>query len=345
MSRSPHAGQPNRPVFVGGCPRSGTTLVRTMLNSHPDLAIPHETRFVVDAYRRRRRWGDLSDPANREALARWVITNDTSRYKRLVRRPGRLVRAMTAAPPTLGSVLNTGFLLYAKRHGKPRWGDKRPSYVLNLHAVFAMFPDAQYVNVVRDPRAVVASICKIGWFQDGVVAGTTLWERSQAAADTWRSRLAADQFLEIQYEHLLADPRGVLEQLTGFLGLAPEGIDSMLAYHEQADIDAPRMHPLVGKPLTAEANRKYEQTLSREEIALIEWALAEPMRRYGYEPIATDTAVPDDMRRRLRRQRWILRRKFARRRLGDLRSRVLARRPVAAVPRTPQSVKVPAKAR
>ena len=146
-----------RPVFVGGCPRSGTTLLRTMLNSHPELAIPQETRVLIDGYRRRAEWGDLALPENRLRVARWVVERKESRFRCLTEDADELVERMVAAPPTIGSVLGAGFRLYAERHGKPRWGEKRPSVVLNLDAVLAMFPDAQYVNIVRDPRAAVAS--------------------------------------------------------------------------------------------------------------------------------------------------------------------------------------------
>src|ERR1700741_1031897 len=102
-----------RPVFVGGCPRSGTTLVRTLLNAHPELAVPHETRFLVDAYRQRRRWGDLADPANRRRLAEWVASRKRTRATRLSEDLDALVERMVVAPPTLGSGLGAGFGLDA----------------------------------------------------------------------------------------------------------------------------------------------------------------------------------------------------------------------------------------
>ena len=232
-----------RPVFVGGCPRSGTTLLRTMLNAHPELAIPHETRILVDGYRRRAAWGDLGDPERRRAVAQWVVEREVSQYRRLHEDAGELVARMVAAPPTIGSVLGAGFRLYAERNGKARWGDKRPSLVLHLGAVLAMFPDAQYVNVVRDPRAAVASIRRVGrrhgWPAHGVPGGTDSWERSVRAADKWRRRLPADQFLEVQYEHLVADPEAVLARVVAFLELDPAGLDAMLRHDETADIRRP----------------------------------------------------------------------------------------------------------
>jgi hypothetical protein len=312
MKQSRYAGAEGRPVFVGGCPRSGTTMLRTMLNSHPELAMPHETRFLVDAFRKRAKWGDMADVQSRRKLARWVIRRKKSRVERLVDDPQALLERMVHAPPTLGSVLSTGFQLYAERQGKPRWGDKRPSYVLELDAVMKMFPDAQFVNVVRDPRAAVASIRKIGWYKDGIVAGTALWEQSLRASVAWKRRLAPDQFLEIRYETLVADTRPELERLIEFLGLSPDAIDDMLSFHENADIRSKKMHPLVSQPVTTAAVRSWEEALTAPEVAFIERSLAKRMRRYGYEPSTGATAVPRELGRRLRKRRMVLRKERAR---------------------------------
>jgi hypothetical protein len=325
-----------RPVFVGGCPRSGTTLLRTMLNSHPGMAIPHETRILIPGYRRRAQWGDLTRPENRRRVADWVVDRNASRYWRLTDDADELVERMVAAAPTLGSVLSAGFRLYAERHGKPRWGEKRPSVVKNLDAVFAMFPDAQYVNVVRDPRAVVASIRKVGrqhrWPTHGVPGGTVTWERSIRAADRWRRRLPPDQFLELRYEDLVADTAAALGRLVAFLDLDPDGLEAMQRHHETADLQSRTLHALVSRPVTTERLRAWEQALRPREVAFVESVLGGWMRRYGYEPEATGVKVPDGLRRRHRRLRNETRLRVARRRARESWLRLTYRRPVAAAP-------------
>jgi hypothetical protein len=322
------------PVFVGGCPRSGTTLLRTMLNSHPELAMPRETRILVDGYRRRAEWGDLRQPQNRRRVAHWVIERKRSRYRQLTDDADELVARMVAAAPTIGSVLGAGFGLYAERHGKARWGDKRPSLVLNLDAVFAMFPDAQYINVVRDPRAVVVSIRKAGrqygWGAHGLPGGTDTWERSVRAAERWRRRLGPGQFLELRYEDLVTDPAAELGRIVEFLGLDVAGLDAMLRYHETADIHSDTIHSLVSKPPTTERLRSWEDALRPREIAFVESALGELMRRSGYEPVATGVSVPPGLRKRHRRRRIETRIEAARRRAREAWLRLTYRRPVAA---------------
>jgi hypothetical protein len=323
-----------RPVFVGGCPRSGTTLLRVMLDAHPDLAMPGETRILVDGYRARVRFGDLEDPENRRRVARWVVGRKVANHERLTGDADELVERMVAAPPTIGSVLSAGFQLYAERHGKARWGDKRPSLVLNLDAVFAMFPDAQFVNVVRDPRAVVASIRRVGrrhgWHGRGLPAGADTWERSVHAADRWRRRVRADQFHELRYEDLVTEPAAELKRLVAFLRLDPGGLDAMLRHHETTHVRTAQLHRLVSEPVTTDAVRTWEQELRPREIAFVESALGGWMARYGYEPSAPGRAVPEKLAERHRRRRRHMRVVHAKRRARELTLRVTYRRPVAA---------------
>jgi hypothetical protein len=302
-----------------------------MLNCHPELAMPHETRFLIKAWKRRRAFGDLSDPENRRRVARWIAGRPKSRLSRLGVGEEELVARLEAAPPTLGSVLGTCFVLYAERQGKARWGDKRPSHAQHLDALFAMFPDAQFVNVVRDPRAAVVSVRKIGWYHGDLGSGVALWERSIQAVDSWRPRLAPDQLFELQYEELVADPRGTLERLAAFLGLSPDGVDAMLLFHEKSDVPRDRtFHPRVSTPVTGEAVRAWEETLAPGEVAFVEHVLAAEMRRYGYRPAAEGVQVPDELLRRFRRVQRRRALRSLRHRLSEARLRATYRRPVAS---------------
>ncbi len=323
-----------RPVFVGGCPRSGTTLLRAMLDAHPHLAIPGETRILVDGFRSRARWGDLEDPGNRRRVALWVAGRKVARARRLTDDVDELVERMAAAPPTIGSVLGAGFQLYAEQHGKARWGDKRPSLALNLDAVFAMFPDAQYVHLVRDPRAVVASIRRVGrrhgWGGRGLAGGADKWERTQRAAERWRRRLRADQFHELRYEDLVADPAAELTRLVAYLELDPAGLDAMLHHHETTEVRSAELHRLVSQPVTTEAVRGWEQALKPREVAFVEHVLGDRMARYGYAPVAAGRPVPRKLAERHRKRRRHMRVVAAKRRARALVLRITYRRAVAA---------------
>src|SRR5919107_4369791 len=100
------AGQPGRPLLIGACPRSGTTLLRSMLDNHPDLAVPGETNFVFYLWRYRARFGDLRVEANRRAMAEWIFETEGRGSKRIRAGTPRdeAIERVTAAGPTVGSV-------------------------------------------------------------------------------------------------------------------------------------------------------------------------------------------------------------------------------------------------
>src|SRR5215475_1669200 len=152
----------DRPIFVLGCPRSGTTMVQLMLHAHPRIAIPPETRFLLTAYRRRHEYGDLTIAENREKLANFVTGKGTS-FGDLGLDRAATVAEIVAGPPTLGSAMGIVFRAYARRFDKPRWGDKRPAYLLNLDVLLRMFPDAQVIHIIRDGRDCVASMREAPW--------------------------------------------------------------------------------------------------------------------------------------------------------------------------------------
>jgi len=320
-----------RPLFIGASPRSGTTMLRSMLNNHPDLAVPHETWFVIPAWEHRREFGDLREEANRRKLAKFIVQRKTH-VDRLGVPRGKAIERLVAAPPTLGSVLGTYFAMYAHEHGKPRWGDKRPQYVNRLRALFTMWPDAQFINVVRDPRSSVASMRKLGWYGYDVVPALELWHRSTQAADHWRRRLRADQFIDVRYEDLVTEPAQALARLCEFAGLpAGEALTPMLGFHERNDVTNEKYHALLSRPVTADRVTGWVGLLADEELAFIEHIARRSMQRFGYAPTMGGAKPPAAMTAAYRKrstQRQLLR---GRRMLVDVHRQYLSHRmPVAS---------------
>jgi hypothetical protein len=326
---SPYAGAPDRPVFIGACPRSGTTLLRTMLNNHPALAIPRETRHLPYVWDIRSRFADLGDNETKEALATQIARRKWTRADRFGLPRKKLWQRLVDAPPTLGSVLGTGYLVYAEQTGKPRWGDKRPMYARYLDAIYALFPDAQFINVVRDPRGSAASIRKVGWYDGQVGPGVELWERSVASVDPWRSRLAPDQLIDVRYEDLVADPKAELTRITTFLGIDAD-VDTMLTFYEEVDETSEKFHSKLAEPVSTASVDAWQQSLDDTEVALVESIVGPLMDRFGYERRARGIAVPVELHRSYDAQRA----KRDRERLPLLREerrlRFRRRRPVAA---------------
>ncbi|GHJ50154.1 sulfotransferase [Catellatospora sp. TT07R-123] len=272
-----------RPVFVVGCPRSGTTMLQLMLHAHPRIAIPPETRFLLRAYADRARYGDLADPANRRRLAEWITTGKTS-FADLGLDPAATVEEIAAAAPTLGSALGTVFQAYARRFGKARWGDKRPAYLNNLDVVRRLFPDAQIVNIVRDGRDCIASIRETPWYDKDVCHAISDWARAMDSSARARRILPADSYHELRYEELVAEPEQVLRQLCAFLG---EPYDPAMAEPARvAEVAVPSRkswHRLTREPVTSQRVGSWRERLQPWEIALCEAVAGRHLAAQGYQ--------------------------------------------------------------
>lgn len=274
----------DRPVFVVGCPRSGTTMLQLMLHAHRRMAIPPETRFLLNAYWQRREFGDLSQPANRHRLARWIVDRRKHRFADLGLDREQIVDEITAGPGTLGSALGTIFRAYAARFGKPRWGDKRPAYLQNLDVILRLFPDAQIINVVRDGRACVASLKEVSWNQHDFYGTLAVWSRAVDDARDASRRLDSTQWHQLRYEDLVSDPPAVLAEMCAFLG--EEYDPAMAEPSAQAEVAVPKFktwHQLTHSPVTTQRVRSWQQRLSAAEIALCETALGSRLTACGYE--------------------------------------------------------------
>jgi sulfotransferase family protein len=272
-----------RPIFLIGCPRSGTTLLTTMLHAHPRIAMPPETRFVMPIYFDRAQFGDLRDDANRRALAE-KLTGKGTKFRDLGLNRKRTIEAIVAAPPTLGSAMGTIWKEFARARGKARWGEKRPAYWQDLDVVQRLFPDAQFVHLVRDGRACVASLKRVDWWPHGVRGAVATWVLANRVLDRLGRTVASHSYHYLRYEDLLADPRGELTALCHFLD---EPFDqAMLDYASAAGDIVPKRkswHDLTHGALDASRVDAWRTSLTPEEIGLVELVGRNTMRRHGYE--------------------------------------------------------------
>jgi hypothetical protein len=321
----------DRPVFVVGCPRSGTTLFRTMLSAHPSIAIPPETRFMMGMYWRRNELGDLRRRDAREALARSIVEDPETRFRVLgVDGPG-VVSEIVDGPPTLGTAFGIVLRSYARAFGKPRWGDKRPAYYAFMDELDHLFPDAQFIHLIRDPRACVESLKRQEWYPDEAAPCVAAWVHAVRSASRSGRRLGPKRYLEVKYEDLVSDPEAESRRICEFLDepfaedmCRPELIADKVNpahYQQRGQIQA------GVNTATVEA---WAKKLPPEEIALVDKVARRWMQRYGYAPSpAGTTAKPMDVLKAVRLHRGYGRR-LRGRRLVDARRIAYADNPVAA---------------
>ena len=251
--------------FLVGVTRSGKTLLRLMLDSHPELTIPPETHFVP-RLAQRFGWGtdgrkpaaanffasffsyegipyvlytrrpDIADPVELflNTLKAFYIWRDFHLDEDVLRSHLRLLE-----PFDLSEGVRIFYKLYAERFGKTRWGDKTPEYSVWMGLVHGLLPEARFIHMIRDGRDI--------W-----VARRNLWFTPQTieeAAKRWvltienarRQARRIPHYCEIRYEALVLNPGRTLRTICDFIDLPWD--PSMLEYHQRA---AERLEELSG---------------------------------------------------------------------------------------------------
>ncbi|NUR87825.1 MAG: sulfotransferase [Nonomuraea sp.] len=319
----------DRPVFVIGCPRSGTTMLQLMLHSHPRIAVAPETKFLEPAYYRRRMFGDMRESRNRQALAEWIADDRTTKFKELGLDRDDFVRQASLAPGSFGSVIGIAFQMYAGRFGKARWGDKRPSYVRKVPLVRRLFPDAQFIHLIRDGRDCVASLKEMPWYHLDTFHAVSAWAEAMDAGVELRKDLPEDSYYELRYEDLTDDPATEMKKLCHFLG---EDFDPASLSPEQAAKQAVPLHKVWHGNTHGEVTKARVGTwttrLQPWEISLCESALGDRLRAHGYEP----SDAPAAAKQHLVAFRATMRKRAKNRRAKSLRDTVNKLREPGPVP-------------
>ena len=208
----------DRPIFVVGCPRSGTT--HAVADDPRAPAAGDAAGDPVPAPGpggRGHDFGDLSHP--RAARRPWPSPACATARKvaDLGLNPKAVREQILDGPPTIGSAFGIVFREFAELHGKARWGDKRPLYFQEVDVLLRLFPDAQIVHIVRDGRANVASLKRMPWWPYDSIGSMATWSQAEYCARRDRRRLPADAFHVMRYESLVADPRRSCGELCDFL--------------------------------------------------------------------------------------------------------------------------------
>ncbi|MCB9727194.1 MAG: sulfotransferase [Deltaproteobacteria bacterium] len=261
------------PIFVVGTGRSGTTLLRMMLSAHPRVYLTHEASFHLM---------DSMFPAGRsgEEFLGYFFRSASFRWLRLDPREvmAGLERPLTRA--RLCEVFEAVMRVKAAQHGKERFGDKTPSHTAHLARIYACWPGARVVRIVRDPRMVVRSLRSMPWGPGSVIGAAAMCEieRRQVAP-------FVDRTLKVRLEDLLEAPRDVMARVLDFVG---EPWSDQVLDHPRFGPGVDDMPPL---PWFARAARAPAGPIRQDwaswdpvELRLVERLTRDCMTEDGYAP-------------------------------------------------------------
>lgn len=270
-----------RPLFIVGCPRSGTTLLQSLFDSHRDLAIPMESFLYDRVAPYIDRYGDLRSRDHLIRLFRHLLRDCLIRSWKLTESAELL--ASRVQKPSRAGVFLALFESYAEQHGARHWGEKTPIHIFHLEEILADFPDCVIVHLTRDGRDVAESMRRMPWGPSTPYNLGCYWARFVKAGREFAARHPEVDYLEIRYADLVADPRGTIMPILSLLGLEGqwEAKPGEVAQHYAAE------HPhlqSVGQEISTDRIGRAAQFFSSHELQLIEAGCGPLLDELGYEP-------------------------------------------------------------
>jgi hypothetical protein len=262
------------PVFLGGIDRSGKTLMRLMLTTHPQIAISRRMNHWFYFYGQ---YGDLGQPAN---FARCLEAMLAYKHIRVLQPDAERIRQeFWEGEPTYARLFALFQQQYAERAGKPRWGDQTGLIERYADPIFAAYPTAVMIHMLRDPRDRYAAARARS--QVHVGRSAAMWRYSAGLATRNRRRYP-ERYLVVRYEDLVRAPEATLRTVCAFIG--EDYAPAMLTMAGERGIPEPK------GPLTEAYIGRYGGAVSARELAFLQLHAGRAMRAYGYEPAPLDLA-------------------------------------------------------
>jgi septation ring formation regulator EzrA len=256
----PHVASSPAPMpVVVGAPRSGTTLLRFMLDAHPDLAIPPETSFLVEGAQWSREPGMT---AERFVEALTHFPPEAPNWADFAMSADDLLAEIRALPRfDVAEAFRCFYRLYARRLGKARWGEKTPGYGMQLDQLATLLPEARFVHLIRDGRDVALSWRQV-WFAPSQEMRVLGEQWANWVSTTRHLGRRAAHYLEVRYEELIMRPAETLRRICDFVEL--EFHPAMLEYHKQAPARLAEHQGRTqsdGTPIISQEKRLAQQSL------------------------------------------------------------------------------------
>jgi FkbM family methyltransferase len=286
VAQRPAAGNEDfEPILIVGHPRSGTTLLATILNRHSQVAIPPETSFFLPAFRHYRH--TAARDGSHEAMLDYLreIPNTIECMEKPT--PATFMKG----PATPADLFRCMLTEYAAARGKPRCGEKSPLHLLAIPELLASYPRARVVCLIRDGRDVVRS-CRgmpfFTWEPDWWHCQT--WCRAAALAERYR-RQDPDRFLICRFEALVEDPVEEVKRVDEFLGLAFEPAQLEGSGCDEVSLDSEWWKNRARQPPDRGRAYSWRQSCEAREAQYLTGLMEPWLAHFGYDTFTSPSVA------------------------------------------------------
>ena len=258
------------PFFIVGVPRSGTTLLRRLLNKHSNLCVPNETHFIPHLYRpfiskwQQGKHREAIDLLNQQPLVRqWGVNIGFDEIQ--------LDEAHDAYANAVNIIMNQR----AQQDNKQRWGEKTPVYVFHIPLLLSLFPNGRFIHIYRDGRDVALSLMPLAWGPNNSYACARYW-RQMLQEWNKHKEVMGEKWLEVKYEALIEAPEQQLNQICDFI-------------HVPFDTVMLDKYPIV-KNRTERWRNKFN--MSHRELVAFESQAGDTLTQWGYTCAIEMPSIP-----------------------------------------------------
>lgn len=283
------------PVFIIGNPRSGTSLLRVILNSHPDLLIPPECGFAVWLYPAFKN----KDISKKEVIVDYVNALKTTRKFETwnIDTKELIYYLLKVAPRSYAELIDQIHQFYGITQNIQfkRWGDKNNFYLDKIKEINEIFPHAQFIHIVRDGRDVASSYIALLSKQINSKYSPNLPGNIEDIANEWQeNNIKIEQSLSkiddshkviVRHEDVILKFKDTLNLLTNFLGIPYSHKMEEFQFSEKAVEPEEFMQwksKLYGK-LDQSSIERYTEDLSIGQIETFNNIAMVSLAKYGYK--------------------------------------------------------------
>lgn len=276
-----------KPVFIFGCDRSGTTLLGSLLGSHSRCVTTPESQFVYEMFRGFR----ANLHANLHADEKKELETAASRIKNHFRfklwnidfDPNAIWSQGVTSYPELILFLVKTYAAGVEQPGADIWVDHTPANCSFAVTLAELFPEAKFIHIVRDGRAVASSLMALPWKFHNARKVSDYWVKKVGQGLAAESHFGPDRCVRVKYEDLVAEPEGVLQKLSAFAGLDYQ--PQMVTGSGFAVPDyTVKEHALVGKPADPQRINAWEGRLKQRDVEIFENNSGNMLAYLGYTP-------------------------------------------------------------
>lgn len=259
------------PIFIVGTERSGSNLLRLLLNELPEVTVPHPPHLMRDLAPRIKLYGDLEIDKNFRRLIRDAIRLVDLHFAPWPFKLDESLVFSSASSRDLYAVYAAIYEQYREHSRKPRWACKSTFMIHHVPDILRHHNHPQFIHLVRDVRDVATSARRSVFCHYHPYFVAQLWKKEQDLADFWARQLPSETWLTVRYEDLIAEPAQQMRRICAFLSAtySADLLDFFKRPAAQNLAQLSRSWENVARPVLHNNSGKFKTELSEKELEII----------------------------------------------------------------------------